>query len=109
MLRTDDAGRRTVDAGRWTLDSGPSTPYYKLTGELKKAIRVALFVTEIADLINIRLLYTLIKATIKSLILYSCGNLKAGVPALNSRMFPNTLSIMKAKSHSLSHVTSYLI
>ena len=34
MLRTDDAGRRTPDAGRWTLDAGPSTPYYKLTGEL---------------------------------------------------------------------------
>ena len=30
MLRTDDAGHRTMDAG-------PSTPYYKLTGELKKA------------------------------------------------------------------------
>ena len=28
MLRTDDARRRTMDAG-------PSTPYYKLTGELK--------------------------------------------------------------------------
>ena len=29
MLRTDDAGR-------WTLDAGPQTPYYKLTGELKR-------------------------------------------------------------------------
>ena len=29
MLRTDDAGRRTMDAG-------PSTPYCKLTGELKR-------------------------------------------------------------------------
>ena len=27
--------RRTLDTGRWTLDAGPSTPYYKLTGELK--------------------------------------------------------------------------
>ena len=27
--------RWTPDAGRWTLDAGPSTPYYKLTGELK--------------------------------------------------------------------------
>ena len=42
MLRTDDARRRTpddgrwtMDAGRWTMDAGPSTPYYKLTGELK--------------------------------------------------------------------------
>ena len=25
----------TQDDGRWTLDAGPSTPYYKLTGELK--------------------------------------------------------------------------
>ena len=38
MLRTDDAGRRTPDAGRWTMDAGPSTPYYKLTGELKNVI-----------------------------------------------------------------------
>ena len=42
MLRTDDAGRWTMDdgrwtmdTGRWTMDAGPSTPYYKLTGELK--------------------------------------------------------------------------
>ena len=42
MLRTDDAGRWTMDDGRWTMDTGrwmmdagPSTPYYKLTGELK--------------------------------------------------------------------------
>ena len=42
MLRTDDSRRRTPDDGRWTLDDGrrtmdpaPSTPYYKLTGELK--------------------------------------------------------------------------
>ena len=42
MLHTDDARRRTpddgrwtMDAGRWTMDAGPSTPYYKLTGELK--------------------------------------------------------------------------
>ena len=27
--------RWTPDARRWTLDAGPSTPYYKLTGELK--------------------------------------------------------------------------
>ena len=27
--------RRMMDAGRWTVDAGPSTPYYKLTGELK--------------------------------------------------------------------------
>ena len=27
--------RRTMDAGRWTMDAGPSTPYYKLTGEVK--------------------------------------------------------------------------
>ena len=26
----------TPDDGRWTMDAGPSTPYYKLTGELKK-------------------------------------------------------------------------
>ena len=36
--RTMDDGRRTPDDGRWTLDAGPSTPYYKLTGELKKSI-----------------------------------------------------------------------
>ena len=36
MLRTDDARRRTMDVGRRTLDAGPSTPYYKLTGELIK-------------------------------------------------------------------------
>ena len=35
MLRTDDAGHRTPDDGRRTMDGGPSTPYYKLTGELK--------------------------------------------------------------------------
>ena len=47
MLRTDDAGRWTLDDGRWTMDdghrtmdAGPSTPYYKLTGELKKAGRM---------------------------------------------------------------------
>ena len=34
--QTPDAGRRTMDAGRWTMDAGPSTPYYKLTGELKR-------------------------------------------------------------------------
>ena len=28
---------RTMDDGRWTMDAGPSTPYYKLTGELKKS------------------------------------------------------------------------
>ena len=33
--RTMDDGRWTPDTGRWTLDAGPSTPYYKLTGELK--------------------------------------------------------------------------
>ena len=33
--RTMDDGRRTPDDGRWTLDAGPSTPNYKLTGELK--------------------------------------------------------------------------
>ena len=33
--QTPDAGRWTLDAGRWTMDAGPSTPYYKLTGELK--------------------------------------------------------------------------
>ena len=38
MLRTDDAGQWTMDAGRWTLDAGPSTPYYKLTGELKTCV-----------------------------------------------------------------------
>ena len=27
--------RRTLYDGRWTMDTGPSTPYYKLTGELK--------------------------------------------------------------------------
>ena len=27
--------RRTMDDGRRTMDAGPSTPYYKLTGELK--------------------------------------------------------------------------
>ena len=40
MLRTDDAGRWTPDTGRWTLDAGPSTPYYKLTGELKIIIEI---------------------------------------------------------------------
>ena len=35
MLRTDDARRRTPDDGRRTMDPAPSTPYYKLTGELK--------------------------------------------------------------------------
>ena len=35
MLRTDDTRRRTLDDGRRTMDAGPSTPYYKLTGELK--------------------------------------------------------------------------
>ena len=30
-----DDGRRTPDTGQWTMDAGPSTPYYKLTGELK--------------------------------------------------------------------------
>ena len=33
--RTPDTGRRTPDDGRRTMDAGPSTPYYKLTGELK--------------------------------------------------------------------------
>ena len=32
---TMDAGHRTIDAGHRTMDAGPSTPYYKLTGELK--------------------------------------------------------------------------
>ena len=27
--------RQTPDAGHRTMDAGPSTPYYKLTGELK--------------------------------------------------------------------------
>ena len=36
--RTMDDGHRTMDAGRWTLDAGPLTPYYKLTGELKKLL-----------------------------------------------------------------------
>ena len=36
--RTMDDGRRTPDTGRWTMDAGPSTPYYKLTGELKSHI-----------------------------------------------------------------------
>ena len=36
--RTMDDGRRTPDDGRWTLDAGPSTPYYKLTGELKNSL-----------------------------------------------------------------------
>ena len=26
---------QTPDDRRWTMDAGPSTPYYKLTGELK--------------------------------------------------------------------------
>ena len=34
-LRTDDAGCKTLDTGRMTLS--PTTPYYKLTGELKIA------------------------------------------------------------------------
>ena len=34
---TPDDGRRTMDARRRTMDAGPSTPYYKLTGELKNA------------------------------------------------------------------------
>ena len=33
--QTPDAGRWTLDAGQWMMDAGPSTPYYKLTGELK--------------------------------------------------------------------------
>ena len=35
MLHTDDTRRRTPDTGRRTMYAGPSTPYYKLTGELK--------------------------------------------------------------------------
>ena len=38
MLRTDDARRRTPDDGRRTMDPAPSTPYYKLTGELKRSL-----------------------------------------------------------------------
>ena len=38
--------RWTMDDGRWTMDAGPSTPYYKLTGELKTA-----FVTAQRDLL----------------------------------------------------------
>ena len=30
------SAQTTPDAGRQTMDAGPSTPYYKLTGELKK-------------------------------------------------------------------------
>ena len=30
--------RQTPDDGRRTMDAGPSTPYYKLTGELKKTV-----------------------------------------------------------------------
>ena len=30
--------RQTPDNGRRTMDAGPSTPYYKLTGELIKMI-----------------------------------------------------------------------
>ena len=37
---TLDAGRWTMDTGRWTMDAGPSTPYYKLTGELKRLDRI---------------------------------------------------------------------
>ena len=37
--------RWTPDAGRWTLDAGPSTPYYKLTGELKIVEGRPLFTT----------------------------------------------------------------
>ena len=33
--RMMDDGRWTPDDGRWTQDPGPSTPYYKLTDELK--------------------------------------------------------------------------
>ena len=33
--RTMDDGRWRMDTGRWTMDAGPSTPYFKLTGELK--------------------------------------------------------------------------
>ena len=54
MLRTDDAGRWTMDDGRWTMDdghrtmdAGPSTPYYKLTGELKTFTKTLENVTEI--------------------------------------------------------------
>ena len=38
-----------MDAGRWTLDAGPSTPYYKLTGELKIAYSR---ISELADLLK---------------------------------------------------------
>ena len=38
MLRTDDAGQWTLDDGHRTMDAGPSTPYYKLTGELKTTL-----------------------------------------------------------------------
>ena len=37
--QTPDAGRWTLDDGRRTMDAGPSTPYYKLTGELKTSNR----------------------------------------------------------------------
>ena len=43
MLRTDDARRRTMDVGRWMMDAGPSTPYYKLTGELKMELAFLFF------------------------------------------------------------------
>ena len=43
MLRTDAAGR-------WTLDAGPSTPYYKLTGELKmQKIKIFMWGKEKSD------------------------------------------------------------
>ena len=41
--RTMDAGRWTMDTGRWTMDTGPSTPYYKLTGELKSDVILLIY------------------------------------------------------------------
>ena len=35
--------RQTMDVGRWTMDAGPSTPYYKLTGELKMELAFLFF------------------------------------------------------------------
>ena len=43
--QTPDDGRWSPDAGHRTMDAGPSTPYYKLTGELKM-LKIAFISTQ---------------------------------------------------------------